>query len=149
ERIRRGSFTGLPRKLPTQTTYRSDLRDCLMHATPMPRREVEVKLELPPTSLPQLRKIPFLRKLKLRSRRANEISVYFDTDKHKLRKKGLMLRVRRVADRHVQTIKATGDSWPLERDEWEAEIAGEEPDLSLANGTALESLLTDKLRRQL
>jgi len=120
-----------------------------MHATPMPRREVEVKLALPPTSLPQLRKIPFLRKLKLRSRRANEISVYFDTDKHKLRKKGLMLRVRRVADRHVQTIKAAGDSWPLERDEWEAEIAGEEPDLSLANGTALESLLTDKLRRQL
>ena len=60
-----------------------------------------------------------------------------------------MLRVRRVGNRYVQTIKATGNSAPFERDEWEAEIAGEEPDLSLAGGTALEPLVNGKLRRQL
>ena len=37
------------------------------------------------------------------------MSVYFDTDKHKLRKKGLMLRVRRIGNRYIQTIKATGN----------------------------------------
>ena len=60
-----------------------------------------------------------------------------------------MLRVRRVGRRYIQTIKANGHSVPLERDEWEAEIAGREPDLRLAEGTALEPLMTKKFRRQL
>ena len=34
-------------------------------------------------------------------------------------------RVRRVGKRHNQTIKATGNSGPFERDEWEAEIVWE------------------------
>jgi triphosphatase len=113
------------------------------------QKEVEVKLELAPASLPALKKLPLLRTLKLAPRSVNEVSVYFDTDTHKLRKKGMMLRVRRVGDRHIQTIKAAGNSAPFERDEWEAEIDGEKPDLSLAQGTALEPLLNDKLRRRL
>jgi inorganic triphosphatase YgiF len=31
--------------------------------------------------------------------------VYFETEKHRLRNKGLLLRVRRIEDRHIQTIK--------------------------------------------
>src|SRR4029077_702739 len=77
------------------------------------------------------------------------ISVYFDTDKYKLRKNGLMLRVRRIGHRHVQTIKASSSSGPFERDEWENAIAGNEPDLSLAKDSPLERLASDKLRRQL
>ena len=101
-----------------------------MHGTALaPQKEREVKLELAPTSLPLLNKIPLLRRLKVTPKRAAEISVYFDTDKHKLRKKGLMLRVRRVGNRYTQTIKAAGNSAPFERDEWEAEIPGKEPDL--------------------
>jgi inorganic triphosphatase YgiF len=46
-----------------------------------------------------------LRALKETPKRTAEVSVYFDTDKHKLRKRGLMLRVRRVGNRYVQTIK--------------------------------------------
>ena len=60
-----------------------------------------------------------------------------------------MLRVRRIRDRYVQTIKATNNSGPFERDEWEAELAGQEPDLRMAKGTALERLANDKLQRQL
>src|SRR3984893_7416306 len=116
---------------------------------PMPNKEVELKLELAPASLPALKKVPLLRSPKSPPTHTTEISVYFDTDKRKLRKNGLMLRVRRIGKRHVQTIKAAGNSAPFERDEWEAEIAGEEPDLSLASGTALEPLVNDKLRRQL
>ena len=116
---------------------------------PKLRKELELKLELAPASLPLLNKIPLLRRLKVAPKRATEVSVYFDTDEQKLRKKGLMLRVRRVGNRHIQTIKAAGNSGPFERDEWETEIPGREPDLSLAEGTALEPLLNNKLRRRL
>jgi triphosphatase len=112
-------------------------------------KEVEIKLELAPASLPQLKKIPLIRALKAPERSATEVSVYFDTDTHKLRKHGLMLRVRRTGDRYIQTIKASGNSGLFERDEWESEIASEAPDLDLARGTALEPLITDKFRRQL
>jgi triphosphatase len=115
----------------------------------IPRTELEVKLELPPASLPEFKKIPLLRTLKSPPRRTAEVSVYFDTGKQKLRKKGLMLRVRRVGRHYFQTIKASGNLAPFERDEWETEIAGEKPDLSLAKGTALEPLMTNKLRQQL
>jgi triphosphatase len=119
-----------------------------MHG-PVPHTEFEVKFELAPTSLADLKKIPLLRTLKAAPKRPAEVSVYFDTDKHKLRKRGVMLRVRRVGSRYTQTIKASGNLAPFERDEWEAEIAGKEPDLSLAKGTALEPLMTKKLRRRL
>src|SRR5215468_919897 len=121
-----------------------------MHGSlPALRKELEVKLDLAPDSLRALKKIPLLRAQNGTPRRRTEISVYFDTDDYKLRKKGLMLRVRRVGRRYIQTIKANGHSAPLERDEWEAEIAGREPDLRLAEGTALEPLMTKKFRRQL
>src|SRR5262252_9381865 len=112
-------------------------------------KEIEVKLELPPASLPRFKKIPLLRTQKGRPKSATEVSVYFDTDKHKLHKKGLMLRVRRIGGRYLQTIKATKNGSLFERDEWESEIAGEVPDLRLARGTALEPLLDGGLRRQL
>jgi triphosphatase len=97
-------------------------------------KEIEIKLELSPATLPRLKKIPLLRTPKGATRRSAEVSVYFDTDKHKLRKKGLMLRVRRIGNRYIQTIKATGKSGLFERDEWESGIAGAQPDLDLARG---------------
>src|SRR5262245_51444653 len=112
-------------------------------------KEIEVKLELPPASLPRFKKIPLLRSQKGRAKTATEISVYFDTEKHKLRKKGMMLRVRRSGDRYVQTIKSAGTSGPFARDEWESEIEGRAPDLRLAQDTALAPLLSGKFRRQL
>ena len=112
-------------------------------------KEIEIKLELPPASVPRLKRVPLLRGLKKPAERETQVSVYFDTDKHKLHRKGLMLRVRRVGDRHIQTIKATRNSKLFERDEWESEIAGETPDLDLAQGTALEPLLSHKFCRQL
>jgi triphosphatase len=112
-------------------------------------KEIEIKLELPPASLQHFKKIPLLRGQKGRAKSATEISVYFDTDKHKLHRKGMMLRVRRSGDRYVQTIKSAGNSGSFARDEWESEIKGGAPDLRLAQGTALEPLLSGKFRRQL
>jgi triphosphatase len=115
---------------------------------PVPK-EIELKLEVPPANLPRLAKIPRLRALKTAAKSATELSVYFDTANRKLHKKGLMLRVRRVGDRYLQTIKSAGHSDLFERDEWESEIDGAMPDLHLAQGTALEPLLSRKFCRQL
>lgn len=112
-------------------------------------KEVELKLALTPASATRLKDIAFIRALKKPPRCATEVSVYFDTEKHKLHKKGVMLRVRRSGKKHVQTVKLSGNSGALERDEWETEIASAEPDLSLARDTALKTLITGKLRRQI
>ncbi len=113
-----------------------------------PPKELEIKLELAPSGLPQLAHIPFIRATRGKSKRVNEVSVYFDTDKHKLRKNGLILRVRRIGNRHIQTIKAANEHL-FARAEWEAEIAGEQPDLRCARGTALAPLITRKFRKKL
>jgi inorganic triphosphatase YgiF len=76
-------------------------------------KEIEVKLELAPASLARFKKIPLLRGQRGRPKSATAVSVYFDTDKHKLYNKGMMLRVRRSGDRYLQTIKSAGSSGPF------------------------------------
>ena len=121
-----------------------------MHGTaPVPHKEIEVKLELAPATLLSLKKIPLFQTIKAAPKRASQVSVYFDTDEHKLRQKGLMLRVRREGRRYTQTIKSTTNFGLFERDEWETEIAGREPDLNQANGTVPGPLLSKKVRRRL
>src|SRR3974377_805796 len=82
---------------------------------------------------------------------ATLVSVYFDTDKLKLRQKGLPLRVRRIDRHHVQTIKQenSGDVALFARGQWEHNVHGEQPDLDAAAGTGLSSLLNKTLRRAL
>jgi inorganic triphosphatase YgiF len=113
------------------------------------RQESEVKLELPVAAAPLLKRLPLLRAIARPPQRKAEVSVYFDTPKHKLRKQALMLRVRHSDGCYVQTIKATKNGDVFARDEWECEIAGPEPDLRRASGTALAPLLGKKLRRRL
>ena len=71
-----------------------------------PAREVELKLEVPAHSFYRLARSSLLRAARKKSSKpATLVSVYFDTDKLKLRNKGLSLRVRRIGRRLVQTIK--------------------------------------------
>ena len=111
------------------------------------RTESEVKLELPVAAAPLVKKLPLLRGTP--PKRKAELSVYLDTPKHTIRKRGLMLRVRHSDGCYVQTIKATKNADIFARDEWECEIAGPKPDLRRASGTALAPLLGSKFRRQL
>ena len=115
-------------------------------ATP---KEIEIKLELAPASLPRLKKIPLIRALEAPAKRTTEVSVYFDTDKHKLRKNGVMLRVR-----HIGTATSRPSRQPAVEDcssatNGRAKSRAKQPDLGLARGTALEPLISDKFRRQL
>src|SRR5262245_39613900 len=113
------------------------------------QKELELKFEVDPTTLRRLNRIPMIKGLNTRPKYATEASVYFDNDKHELHNKGLMLRVRRIGKRHVQTIKTAGNSATIERDEWETETAGAQPELDLIRGTPLEDLITKKIRRGL
>src|SRR6516225_9650717 len=69
-----------------------------------PAREVELKLEVPAHSFYRLARSSLLRTArKTSSKPATLVSVYFDTDKLKLRNKGLSLRVRRIGRRRART----------------------------------------------
>ena len=109
--------------------------------------ETEIKLELPSPEVTRLNKLAFLRGAKT-AKRDQEVSIYFDTDKFALRESKVMFRVRRIGRRYIQTIKAPGNGL-LDRNEWETELKDRKPDFDAVRNTALEPLLTKKLRRQL
>ena len=122
---------------------------CLSMSAP---REIELKFEVPANALSHLGRSPLLKgAMKGSGKPASLVSVYFDTDKLKLRDNGLSLRVRRVGATRLQTIKQeAAQNGPLfDRGEWEREIPGAEPDFDAARDTALEPLLSKKLRRAL
>ena len=52
--------------------------------------EVELKLELPAAALRQFRKLAWIRALAGSAKRSTPVSVYFDTDKQKLRRRGII-----------------------------------------------------------
>jgi triphosphatase len=115
-------------------------------------QEIELKLVGPHVALRKAMELPWLRELASGpAKREKLVSVYFDTPKLKLHKRGLALRVRHIDKKHVQTIKTIqkGRRGPLGRDEWEHEVGGARPDLKLAEGTALAPLVGEKLRRKL
>ena len=115
-------------------------------------REIELKLDVPVHNLPLLASSSLLKGAsKPAGKPVSLVSVYFDTDKLKLRKNGLSLRVRRIGRHHVQTVKQeiNGSAALFARGEWEQEIHAKRPDLDAARDTALAPLLNKQLRRAL
>ena len=114
------------------------------------QKEIEIKLDVPSRNVGALRRLSFLRNVKPRKHKSL-VSVYFDTDDQQLRRKGLSLRVRRVDGRYLQTVKESENPTVglFRRNEWECDIDGKQPDLDAARGTALDPLLSKKLRRNL
>jgi triphosphatase len=112
--------------------------------------EVELKFTIAPDEIPRLAQLPWLKKLaRSGGKREKLVSVYYDTPNYKLKDKHISLRVRRIGDKHLQTIKAENGSTPFSRQEWEDEIDGEGPDLAMAKNTPLEPLIDKKLEGQL
>ena len=93
-------------------------------------REVELKLEVPPSAIDEVARLPWLSEAsKGPATREELVTVYFDTAKSKLRKHGLTLRVRHAGENRVQTIKALteGARGASGRDEWEEELRATRP----------------------
>jgi inorganic triphosphatase YgiF len=112
--------------------------------------ESEVKFE---ASTRDLRKLAAARILRRSDgqlpRHKYLVSTYFDTPKLLLRKNGVSLRVRQTGKKRVQTIKTVNGGISPGRGEWEHRLQGDEPDLRAARGTALQPLLSGKLKREL
>ena len=110
--------------------------------------ETEVKFRVPRQN------IAALPRLKIPGSRVGEgsesdlISTYFDTRKRKLKRHGLVLRVRQTGGKHIQTIKKVS-AGNLGRGEWESEVKDGGPDLGEADGTPLQEIASKKLRRKL
>jgi len=109
--------------------------------------ETELKLQLDPSGLERLRRHPLVQRLKLGRPQTKLLkSVYFDSDDFRLRSLGLVLRVRHIGRRRIQTVKTMGacigGAWA--RDEWEAEIAGDLPDLAMLADTPVAELFAEE-----
>jgi inorganic triphosphatase YgiF len=111
------------------------------------RKETELKFEVTPRDLRKLRGARVLRRKPLKEE--DLVSVYFDTPKHKLARNDVTLRVRHNGHNRLQTIKSGGLASSFRRGEWEHEIKRDVPNLGKARDTALEPLLTKKLKRRL
>lgn len=113
-----------------------------------PPREVELKFEVSPDSLPRLTRA--LRNAEKRAP-ADLVSVYYDTKRMTLRKHGLSLRVRQIGDRLVQTVKRQdGGAAPVfDRGEWETDIASPSPDLEAAAKTPVKDVLAKRRKERL
>jgi len=98
----------------------------------VPSQELELKFSLTSEALEGL-----LKKLgPTNAKWQPQTSVYYDTPKHKLFDKGIVLRVRHRGDQYIQTMKTRGAS-ALIRQEWEKDIPDDK--LVLVDGeTTLE-----------
>jgi triphosphatase len=103
------------------------------HTQPIASAEAELKLLAPAGTLEQLREAPTIARYARDTGSARQLeAVYYDTPDRALFGNGLSLRVRRSGDGFIQTLKrgpAQGE--PFVRAEWESEVAGTVPDLSL------------------
>ncbi|GAU85415.1 CYTH and CHAD domain-containing protein [Bosea sp. BIWAKO-01] len=78
---------------------------------------------------------------KSRTRRLN--SVYFDTPKLKLRRKGYSLRIRHDGRKNIQTVKSSG-AGAIMRGEWECVVTADAPSKDTLAGTPVGDVLGDR-----
>ncbi|MBZ9655298.1 CYTH and CHAD domain-containing protein [Phyllobacterium lublinensis] len=92
--------------------------------------ETELKLLAPPGTLDAIRGSPaVLQSARNKGTIRRLEATYYDTADHQLFGAGLSLRVRRSGKHFTQTIKRLSAKNPLERDEWEAPVEEQAPNL--------------------
>jgi inorganic triphosphatase YgiF len=95
--------------------------------------EVELKLLLAASDVAAFRRLDLLKRYAVRKPRIRRLtSTYFDTPALDLHRHGLELRVRRDGRQWMQTLKTSDRAGAglHQRGEWEARVAGPEPDLT-------------------
>ncbi len=116
-------------------------------------REIELKLRIPPEALPRLMNHRLLRRVaKGGPVQKRMVSTYFDTPDFRLMREQVALRVRKVGQRHIQTVKCapTVENGVNSRSEWEREVAADKPALKGVGNKRLRKLLAGgKVRRRL
>ncbi len=112
-------------------------------AKPDRRTETELKLVVSPSAEHRLAGLAVFRPpCASKPKTQRIVTTYFDTPNLDLARRGLSLRVRRAGKKHIQAVKADGNSGPAKaRGEWEWPISGEKPNLALAAETPVGGAL--------
>jgi len=106
--------------------------------------EIELKLRLEPENVALVYVSPVLDKYAQGDFLQQQlVSSYFDTANHDLRQQGFSLRLRKIGDQIIQTVKAAGNQEGdlHQRHEWEQETKQFVPDLSLLDDIDLQNKL--------
>ncbi|KAA0681914.1 CYTH and CHAD domain-containing protein [Roseomonas genomospecies 6] len=105
-------------------------------------RETELKLAVRAEDMAKLRSCPAVAsRAKGKAGTKTLESTYYDTADRRLAGRLVTLRVRKVGDRHLQTVKGAPERGELGRAEWEHPVSGPAPDLSaIAAQEALDLL---------
>jgi triphosphatase len=94
-------------------------------------KEIELKLRVDAAGMAALKNHPSLAGTLHDPVRETLVSVYFDSPDRIIRDHGMTLRVRRIGDQRIQTIKSEiSGSGSFERLEWGKPIDGDKPDLT-------------------
>ncbi len=106
--------------------------------------EIELKLAVSPEDAVRLQRSSYLRTISTqRARRIALSNTYFDTPERDLSRNKMSLRIRKVGNRKIQTLKApSGKSAGLQHlIEFEAEVQGDEPNLEKVDDKKLRKFL--------
>jgi len=102
-------------------------------------KEIELKFVLDEPAMRKVLRQPLLADIDCQHR--SQRSVYFDTAKSSLKKRGYTLRVREAGNVFTQTLKTRGSHAGLfDRREWEIAVSGPEPDLALLARAPIRNL---------
>jgi len=99
----------------------------------MGNSEAELKMSVDAQTMARMRRHPLIKAHRQgRAVTKSQYSVYFDTEDLTLARQGIVLRVRKVGDKRLQTVKTEGHRTAglFQRGEWEAEIQGDRPNLA-------------------
>jgi inorganic triphosphatase YgiF len=92
--------------------------------------ETELKLHLEPEVVSQFKQHPLLQTATHTTAPQHLYNTYFDTVNHTLLQQGIGLRIRRMGEQRIQTIKSAGAGLGglHQRQEWETLVSGDNPE---------------------
>ncbi|MBI3708658.1 MAG: CHAD domain-containing protein [Proteobacteria bacterium] len=115
--------------------------------------EIELKLRIPPDAVERLKRLRLLKRLGAgKPQRVRLVSTYFDTPDFRLMRNQVALRVRKIGEERVQTVKCAAEAKTglLARREWEKPVVDDRPQLDDVGDRKVRKLLArDKVRRYL
>ncbi len=109
--------------------------------------EIELTLRLKPDDVPTLLRAESLAAARVGAVRKKRLrSTYFDTPDLQLRRQQIVLRVRKVGRRFIQTIKTASksDQAFIARGEWERVVSTERPDVAAFDGDRDVRMVLDR-----
>ncbi|EIJ42456.1 hypothetical protein BegalDRAFT_1576 [Beggiatoa alba B18LD] len=108
--------------------------------------ETELKLRFTPEDAEKIKQHPLLVAVQQMGEPQRLYNTYFDTADCALLERGIGLRIRRLGDKRIQTVKTAGAvvSGLHQREEWETEVYSDTPDFKLMPKNLLPSRFLHK-----